>query len=98
MISEGRSGAHKIQGIGANFIPRNFDVRLCDEVVAATDEDAVFYAKLLAKKEGLLVGISAGASLSVAIKEAEKEENAGKTIVALLADTGERYLSTELFE
>ncbi|MBO7149414.1 MAG: cysteine synthase A [Clostridia bacterium] len=98
MISEGRSGAHKIQGIGANFVPQNFDKSLCDRVETVTDEDAIFYAKLLAKKEGLLVGISAGASLSVAIKEAKREENAGKTIVALLADTGERYLSTELFE
>ncbi len=98
MISEGISGAHKIQGIGANFVPQNFDKNLCDRVETATDEDAIFYAKLLAKKEGLLVGISAGASFSVAIKEAKREENAKKTIVTLLADTGERYLSTELFE
>ncbi len=98
MISEGKSGFHKIQGIGANFIPQNFDLSLCDKVVLATDEDAIFYAKLLAKQEGILVGISAGASLAVAIKEAKKEENSGKIIVALLADTGERYLSTELFE
>ena len=98
MISKGKSGAHKIQGIGANFVPKNFDLSLCDKVETATDEDAIFYAKMLAKKEGLLVGISAGASLSVAIKEAKKEENADKIIVALLADTGERYLSTELFE
>ena len=98
MISEGRSGAHKIQGIGANFVPQNFDKNLCDNVEVVTDENAIFYAKLLAKKEGLLVGISAGASLSVAIKEAKRKENTGKTIVALLADTGERYLSTELFE
>ncbi len=98
MISEGRSGAHKIQGIGANFVPQNFDKSLCDRVEIVTDEDAIFYAKLLAKKEGILVGISSGASLTTAIKEAKREENAGKTIVALLADTGERYLSTELFE
>lgn len=98
MISKGKSGAHKIQGIGANFVPKNFDLSLCDKVETATDEDAIFYAKMLAKKEGLLVGISAGASLSIAIKEAKKEENADKIIVALLADTGERYLSTELFE
>ncbi len=98
MISEGRSGAHKIQGIGANFVPKNFDKTLCDKVVTATDESAIFYAKLLAKKEGILVGISAGASLSIAVEQAKREENAGKTIVALLADTGERYLSTELFD
>ncbi len=98
MISEGKSGAHKIQGIGANFIPQNFDKSFCDKVETVIDEDAIFYAKLLAKKEGLLVGISSGASLSVAINQAKKEENAGKTIVALLADSGERYLSTELFE
>lgn len=98
MISNGRSGSHKIQGIGANFVPQNFDKNLCDKVETVTDKDAIFYAKLLAKKEGLLVGISSGASLSVAINQAKKEENAGKIIVALLADTGERYLSTELFE
>ena len=98
MISNGKSGAHKIQGIGANFVPKNFDLSLCDKVETATDEDAIFYAKMLAKKEGLLVGISAGASLSVAIKEAKKEENADKIIVALLADTGERYFSTPLFD
>ena len=98
MITKGVSGAHKIQGIGANFVPQNFDIALCDKVETATDEDAISYAKLLAKKEGILVGISAGASLSVAVNEAKKKENSGKTIVALLADTGERYLSTELFE
>ena len=98
MISEGKSGAHKIQGIGANFVPKNFDLSLCDKVETVTDSDAIFYGKMLAKKEGILVGISAGASLSVAIKEAKKTENFGKIIVALLADTGERYLSTELFD
>ncbi len=98
MITKGVSGAHKIQGIGANFVPQNFDRTLVDKVETVADADAVFYAKMLAKKEGILVGISAGASLSVAIDQAKKQENTGKTIVALLADTGERYLSTELFE
>ena len=74
MISNGRSGAHKIQGIGANFVPQNFDKNLCTKVETVTDKDAIFYAKLLAKKEGLLVGISSGASLSVAINQAKKEK------------------------
>lgn len=97
LISLGKSGVHKIQGIGANFIPKNFINEYVDAVELASDEDACFYAKLLAKSQGVLVGISSGAALSVAVKMAEKKENANKTIVVILPDTGERYLSTELF-
>lgn len=97
LISLGKSGAHKIQGIGANFIPDNFDGNVCDKIITVTDNDAINTAKLLAKKEGMLVGISSGAALSAAIELAKLKENKGKIIVALLPDTGERYLSTELF-
>ncbi len=98
LITKGVFGTHKIQGIGANFIPEIYDEKLVDEVYAVSDNDAFEYARILAKTEGLLVGISSGAVLSVVIKLAKLESNKGKTIVALLPDTGERYLSTELFE
>lgn len=98
LISKGNFGAHGIQGIGANFIPDNFDASVCDMVVTVSEKDAFSAARLLAKKEGALVGISSGAALAVAINLAKKEEYKGKTIVALLPDTGERYLSSELFE
>ncbi|MBE5733654.1 MAG: cysteine synthase A [Clostridiales bacterium] len=97
LITEGKSGAHKIQGIGANFIPKNFDERVCDKVVSVSDENAYFWARKLAKREGVLVGVSAGASLCTAIELAKKQENKGKIIVAILPDTGDRYLSTDLF-
>lgn len=97
LITKGEFGPHKIQGIGANFIPKNYDESLVDKVVSVSNEDAYKYANLMAKKEGILVGISSGASLSVAIEIAKKEENIGKTIVAILPDTGDRYLSTDLF-
>jgi cysteine synthase A len=97
MIKKGVFGPHKLQGIGANFIPKNFDESLCDEVVGIADEDAFNAAKLLGKKEGILVGISSGAALAAAIEIAQKKENDGKTVVAILPDTGDRYLSTELF-
>lgn len=98
LITKGVSGAHKIQGIGANFVPENYDKTVVDTVMTASDEDAYFYARLLAKTEGILAGISSGASLSVGVKIASKKENEGKSVVVLLPDTGSRYLSTELFE
>ena len=97
MISGAPAGAHKIQGIGANFIPKNFDRAVADGVIAVADNDAIRTSRLLAKHEGLLVGISSGAALYAAIQLARQPENKGKTIVALLPDTGERYLSTVLY-
>lgn len=97
MISGAPAGAHKIQGIGANFIPKNFDRAAADWVIAVADNDAIRASRLLAKHEGLLVGISSGAALHAAIQLARQPENKGKTIVALLPDTGERYLSTVLY-
>ncbi|MBQ3115566.1 MAG: cysteine synthase A [Clostridia bacterium] len=97
LISKGYSGTHKIQGIGANFIPENFDNSVCDEVETVSDENAFECARLLAKKEGILAGISSGANLAVAIKLAKLEENKGKIIVTVVADTGDRYLSTDLY-
>lgn len=97
MISEAPAGAHKIQGIGANFIPKNFDHAAADGVIAVADNDAIRASRLLAKHEGLLVGISSGAALHAAIQLARQPENKGKTIIALLPDTGERYLSTVLY-
>ena len=97
VLSEGKAGAHKIQGIGAGFVPDVLNTKIYDEIFRATNEDAFATAKLLAKKEGILVGISSGASLHAAIEYAKKPENEGKTIVALLPDTGDRYYSTALF-
>lgn len=96
MITSGKFGAHKIQGIGANFVPKNFDQGVCDEMVTVSNDDAYKFAKMLAREEGILVGISSGAALCAAVKVAEKVE--GKVIVALLPDTGDRYLSTDLFD
>ena len=98
MLSLGKSGAHKIQGIGANFVPENFLKEYVDSIECVSDEDCYFYAKLLASCQGILVGISSGAALSVAVKKAKQKENEGKTIVVVLPDTGERYLSTDLFK
>lgn len=98
VLSAGISGAHKIQGIGAGFVPRVLNTEVYDEVIAVTDEDAFETARLVGKKEGVLVGISSGAALWAAVEIAKRPENKGKTIVALLPDTGARYLSTELFE
>ena len=98
VLSGGNPGPHKIQGIGAGFVPQNFRKEYVDDIVRVTNEDAFAASRLLAQKEGLLVGISSGASFHAALELARKPENAGKTIVALLPDTGERYLSTPLFE
>ena len=88
---------HQIQGIGAGFVPANFDRNLTDEIIRVTDEEAFQGARMLARHEGLLAGISSGAALQAALQIARRAENKGKTIVALLPDTGERYLSTDLF-
>ena len=88
---------HQIQGIGAGFVPANFDRSLTDEIIRVTDEEAFQGARILASHEGLLAGISSGAALQAALQIARRTENEGKTIVALLPDTGERYLSTDLF-
>ena len=98
VLSGGNPGSHKIQGIGAGFVPRNFHAEEVDEIIRVKDDDAIRASRLLAQKEGLLVGISSGAALHAAIQLAKREENAGKTIVTLLPDTGERYLSTVLYE
>lgn len=98
VLEGGKAGPHKIQGIGAGFVPKNFDASVVDEIIAVPDEEAVMASRLLAQKEGLLVGISAGAAMTAALAEARKEENSGKTIVVLLPDTGERYLSTVLYD
>ncbi len=97
LLSEGKAGSHKIQGIGANFVPSLLNKDIYDEVLAVDAENAFSSAKLLAKKEGILVGISSGAALYAAIEIAKRPENKGKTIVTLLPDSGDRYYSTPLF-
>ena len=97
-LSEGRAGAHKIQGIGAGFIPKTLNTDVYDEVVTVTDDEAYTYAAQFARCEGILVGISSGAALCAAAKIAKRQENKGKNIVVLLPDTGERYLSSGVFD
>ncbi len=97
LLSEGKAGPHPLQGIGANFVPEVLNTDVYDAVMTVTGEEAYEAAKLMAKKEGILVGISAGAALSAAITQAGKKENAGKTIVTILPDSGDRYYSTPLF-
>ncbi len=98
VLSGGKSGAHKIQGIGAGFIPKNYNASVVDIIVRVTDEQAIECSRMVARTEGLLVGISSGAALFAAMQMAAKLENIGKRIVVLLPDGGERYLSTQLFE
>ena len=97
VLSEGKSGPHKIQGIGAGFIPNTLNTKIYDEIITVENEEAFDYGRLIASREGILVGISSGAALFAAIKEAKRKENEGKTIVALLPDSGDRYFSTPLF-
>lgn len=97
-ITKGTAGAHKIQGIGAGFIPSILDLSICDEIIAISDDDAISMGAMLPKTEGLLCGISSGAALAGAIEFARRGVPAGKSIVVLLPDTGERYLSSEMFE
>ncbi len=97
VLSKGIAGSHKIQGIGAGFVPDMLDTKIYDEIIAVENEDAFAAGRLVGKKEGVLVGISSGAAVWAAIQLAKRPENKGKTIVALLPDTGDRYLSTPLF-
>ena len=97
VLSEGVAGAHKIQGIGAGFVPEILNTKVYDEIITVENDDAFATGKLIGKKEGILVGISAGAAVHAAVELAKRPENAGKNIVVLLPDTGDRYLSTPLF-
>lgn len=97
VLSKGVKGPHGIQGIGAGFVPDILDTGIYDEIIPVKDEDAFAYGRMMGKKEGVLVGISSGAALAAAVELARREENAGKQIVVLMPDTGDRYLSTKLF-
>lgn len=97
LITQGRSGAHGLQGIGANFIPANYDLQWVDAVLTVTEEEAFAMARLLAQTEGVLNGITAGAALAASVRLLQMPENAGKTLVAVLPDSGDRYYSTPIF-
>ena len=98
LLTKGKAGPHKIQGIGANFVPKTLDRNYIDEILTTSTEEAYEYARMMGKYEGILVGISSGGALAQAVKVAKRNENNGKTIVVLLPDSGDRYLSTDLFE
>lgn len=98
VLSEGKSGPHKIQGIGAGFVPDTLDTEIYDEIITVENDDAFAYSRAITKSDGILVGISSGAAVKAATDLARRPENKGKTIVAILPDTGERYLSTQLFK
>lgn len=98
VLSTGKAGSHKIQGIGAGFVPKVLNTEVYDEIIAVSNEDAFDYGRLVGKKEGVLVGISAGAALKAAVELSQRAENEGKNIVVIFPDTGDRYLSTALFE
>ena len=97
-LTEGRGGPHKIQGIGAGFEPKVLDRTVVDRIIPVSDEDAILTARAFGKKEGILIGISSGAAVFAAISEAKRPENAGKTIVVLLPDSGDRYISSGLYD
>lgn len=97
VLSQGKAGPHKLQGIGANFVPDTLDTKIYDEIFPVKNEDAFEYSKLIAKNEGILVGISSGAAFFAAVETAKRPENKGKTVVVLLPDSGDRYYSTPLF-
>ena len=98
VLSTGTPGKHKIQGIGAGFVPQTLDTKIYDEIITVKDEDAMHFGKLIAQNEGILVGISSGAALFAAVEVAKREESEGKNIVVILPDSGNRYLSTEMFD
>jgi cysteine synthase A len=98
ILSGGEPGPHKIQGIGAGFVPEVTNVEIIDDIIQVSNDDAIEVARQLAVKEGILAGISSGAAMSAAIQLSQRAENEGKTIVVILPDTGERYMSTEMFE
>ena len=98
LLSKGIAGSHKIQGIGANFVPSILNTNIYDEIIPVSNEDAYAMGKAIGREEGILVGISSGAALAAAIKVAQRKENEGKNIVVFFVDSGDRYLSTEMYD